>query len=559
MRANRKFSNRVVTDPREHSKRSPKQSSRRSNGFTEEPTENIKRIQWLTDNENVFSMIKTKRDIDFDTNTNALAVVKKFIKDRGLILYGGLAIDYALRKKGKSLYPDDQLPDFDMLSPNHSEDAYDLAEILSKEGFINVSAIRAKHPQTMRVRTNFIFVADISYVHKDVFSAIPWRVHDGIKFVAPHFQIIDMHLSLSFPFRGNPFNNIDHRWKKDVARYNKLVFEYDIGVQGSFEKLVYHDKDSASGDKSESKQWDKSIYLSPKKVKINAARLVLKNTHALHGYAAFALLSTKMNEYFPRIFQEKFSFGINDSEIEFEYPGGLQTGDNKDEPFRDEPVRDEPVMFFSPSSICTTNISAVEEDFAGSHSKVFISNPYMDFVSERHRFKINGEDLDVFNVNTDLLSISKVNHDGYKVTITCVHHLLQFFAVNWVIFKRKEAYDIYCELIRMIRVSFSAMMSEGIDSSTKKKLVALNPFGPSVNVIGSRNYDIAAIIQLGSIYSRVKDIPEGMDVDPKQAEAYSIDLPANYNVDEALKRPNKFRYTGNIFNYDGKIRMRYDG
>src|SRR5271170_7968864 len=46
------------------------------------------------------AVVAQRRDVDGPMVDRALAVVRRFILERGLILFGGLAIDYALRLKG---------------------------------------------------------------------------------------------------------------------------------------------------------------------------------------------------------------------------------------------------------------------------------------------------------------------------------------------------------------------------------------------------------------------------------------------------------------------------
>ena len=47
-------------------------------------------------------VLAERRDADGAMQDRALALVRAFIVERGLILYGGLAIDYALRLRGEN-------------------------------------------------------------------------------------------------------------------------------------------------------------------------------------------------------------------------------------------------------------------------------------------------------------------------------------------------------------------------------------------------------------------------------------------------------------------------
>ena len=71
-----------------------------------------------------YAVIAESLDSDNVMISGALDIVKKFIVDRKLILFGGLAIDYALRLKGDKIYSDTKRPDLDFLSPRNVDDAF---------------------------------------------------------------------------------------------------------------------------------------------------------------------------------------------------------------------------------------------------------------------------------------------------------------------------------------------------------------------------------------------------------------------------------------------------
>ena len=169
------------------------------------------------------------RDIYKDKLLTALNIVKKFIIDEKLILTGGMAIDFALREKGSQLYPDDSLPDYDFYSSDFSNCAYKLGKILCDAGLPNISVISAFHPTTMRVRVEFIAVADITYIPKKVLKIIPtMKTHEGIIYEHPFFKYMNIHRALSYPYENPPMEVILHRWKKDICRFDILYKFYPI-------------------------------------------------------------------------------------------------------------------------------------------------------------------------------------------------------------------------------------------------------------------------------------------------------------------------------------------
>jgi hypothetical protein len=194
-----------------------------------------------------------ENDFQKDIIENCLSIVKKFILDRQRILVGGMAIDFALRLKGNKLYNDNKLPDYDFWSPEFHKDAYDLSDILSKK-YDKVSAINAQHISTMRVRVNFVVVADITYCPLNLYNATKTLSYNGIRFIHPHYQMIDQHRALSLPYENPPRETIiGKRWKNDIERFDMLYKYYKI-VDNEFnydEKLYEIKKNKLMEEKKE--------------------------------------------------------------------------------------------------------------------------------------------------------------------------------------------------------------------------------------------------------------------------------------------------------------------
>lgn len=174
--------------------------------------------------ENLVNINKNNKDTIF----RALDMVRQFIMDEKLIIKGGMAIDYALKLKGKSIYDDNQIPDYDFLTPTPAEHAYKLSQILCREKFPNVSCIPALYVTTMRVKVDFEPVADLDYCPKIIYDKIPTIDFNGLRIIHPHYQIMDMHISLSIPYKYPGMETIFFRWKKDMKRYDLLYEEYPI-------------------------------------------------------------------------------------------------------------------------------------------------------------------------------------------------------------------------------------------------------------------------------------------------------------------------------------------
>ena len=184
------------------------------------------------------SLIKYYKDLtilksdDFNTINKALTIAQKFIRNSNCILVGGQAIDFALRLKDDSIYENELLMDLDVISDTYFQYAYDLATILKRAGINNISVINALHPSTMKVRVNFKDTLDITYVPKNIMDNIPTLWYKGYRIIHPHYQMIDQHRALSYPYENAPRETILIRPEKDMERYDKLYKHYPLRILG---------------------------------------------------------------------------------------------------------------------------------------------------------------------------------------------------------------------------------------------------------------------------------------------------------------------------------------
>lgn len=175
--------------------------------------------------------VVVKNDANYANTKRALEITEQFIGDNNLILIGGMAIDMALKLVGRSgIYQNEKLPDYDFLSPDTAAHSAQLAHLLCKAHLVNVSAINAMHTTTIKVRCNFTPAADIGFCPKRIYDELPTLKIGRLRIIHPHFQIIDIHRSLSYPFdRAQVIGaGLFYRWKKDCTRYDLLLDAYPI-------------------------------------------------------------------------------------------------------------------------------------------------------------------------------------------------------------------------------------------------------------------------------------------------------------------------------------------
>ena len=183
----------------------------------------------------LYEAVAARADVMFEAQAEANELVKNFIRERGLILYGGEAIDGAVRERGGELYASGTVPDYDFYTANSVEDAYDLADVLFEAGMEGARAIAGLHYGTMKVDAGENhFVADLSYIPHRLFEAIPTVTHDGLRRVHPGYQRADIHRAIAHPYIDPPREVIFHRLSKDVARFNLLEEYYPVSELAEF-------------------------------------------------------------------------------------------------------------------------------------------------------------------------------------------------------------------------------------------------------------------------------------------------------------------------------------
>jgi hypothetical protein len=148
--------------------------------------------------------------VDIDDKSK-YRIVKQFIKDKGLILYGGVAINLQLPKREK-IYNSTDMPDYDFFSPSPWKDAVELADILYNSGFEYTEVRSGIHPGTYRVFSNLYPVADITYLLQKDFDRLHTVKSKGIKIIAPDKIMADMYKQLV------SLSESQTRWKKVITR-----------------------------------------------------------------------------------------------------------------------------------------------------------------------------------------------------------------------------------------------------------------------------------------------------------------------------------------------------
>ena len=125
-----------------------------------------------------------------------IEIVENFLKRKSLICYGGTAINNILPEADKFYNKDVEIPDYDFFSFNALGDAKELADIYYRDGYSDVEAKSGQHSGTYKVFVNYIPVADITQLNKEIFNSIKKEAVrvDGIFYSPPNFLRNSMYL-----------------------------------------------------------------------------------------------------------------------------------------------------------------------------------------------------------------------------------------------------------------------------------------------------------------------------------------------------------------------------
>ena len=165
-----------------------------------------------------------KRIVNSEDIQKIIDIVEEFIKKKKLICYGGTAINNILPEEDQFYDKDVEVPDYDFFSINALNDAKELADIYYKKGFLDVEAKSGQHPGTYKVYVNYMAVADITFIHEEIYNVIKKdSISIGsILYAPPNFLRMSMYLELS-----RPAGDIS-RWEKVLKRLLLLNKNYPI-------------------------------------------------------------------------------------------------------------------------------------------------------------------------------------------------------------------------------------------------------------------------------------------------------------------------------------------
>jgi len=165
-----------------------------------------------------------RRVVNSEEIKKIINIVEVFIKKKNLICYGGTAINNILPIEEQFYNKEIEIPDYDFFSGNALDDVKELADIYYNNDFTDVEAKSGQHHGTYKVFVNYIPIADITLLDKQILNALKKdaiRV-GGILYAPPNFLRMSMYLELSRP------DGDTSRWEKVLKRLILLNKNYPI-------------------------------------------------------------------------------------------------------------------------------------------------------------------------------------------------------------------------------------------------------------------------------------------------------------------------------------------
>jgi hypothetical protein len=153
-----------------------------------------------------------------------LVIVETFLRVKQLIVYGGTAINSILPIEDQFYNKNTDLPDYDIYSNNALKDSKELVNLYFINGFTEVEAKSGMHTGTYKIFVNFIPIADITFLNKNIYTSIKKDciIKDDIFYAPPNFLRMSLYLELSRP-EGDV-----SRWEKILKRITLLNKSYPL-------------------------------------------------------------------------------------------------------------------------------------------------------------------------------------------------------------------------------------------------------------------------------------------------------------------------------------------
>lgn len=159
------------------------------------------------------------------TKPELFVMIETFMIRKKLIGYGGMAIN-SLLPKDKQFYDEDDVPDYDLFSPNAISDSIELANTISHQ-FTDIEVKSGLNEGTYKIFVNFIPIVDLTNLDKDLFRNLSNNAVkvNGLLYAPYNCLRMSMYLELS-----RPLGDLT-RWEKVYHRLELLNQSHPLLVR----------------------------------------------------------------------------------------------------------------------------------------------------------------------------------------------------------------------------------------------------------------------------------------------------------------------------------------
>ena len=185
--------------------------------------------------------------VDINEYNRNMSIIKKFIRNRNLLVYGGYAQDQLLKSRGsKGIYNSHSGKDIEFFSPNYMKDLVDLAKEFHKKkwgGYLGISIQEAMHGGTLTLRVNNFGYVDCTFMPENIYKAFPFIKHNGMRFVHPLTKMIDFYRVFTDPLLSYFRLEDKSEYKRFKENIKSFTLEDIIDVKKTPPKMNYLDSD----------------------------------------------------------------------------------------------------------------------------------------------------------------------------------------------------------------------------------------------------------------------------------------------------------------------------
>jgi len=333
-----------------------------------------------------------KRIVNSEEIKKMIVIVEDFIKVKNLICYGGTAINNILPLEDQFYNKDVEIPDYDFFTPDALSDAKELADLYYKNGYTDVEAKSGQHHGTYKVFVNFIPVADLTQLPKEIYAALKKdsvRV-SGILYAPPNFLRMSMYLELS-----RPAGDIS-RWEKVLKRLALLNKNYPVT------SINCNDMDFQR--EMEDKTNEDEIYENVKNTLVNQG-VVFFGGYAISLYS----------QYMPKHLQKKL-----------------------------EKIADFDVISHEPKTTAEIIVERLK-DIGVTKTKIIYHNPIGEIIPEHYEVRIENDTVAFIYKPIACHSYNIIKIHGQKVKIATIDTMLSFYLS--FLYTNRDYYNEFSERI----------------------------------------------------------------------------------------------------------------